>query len=73
MKLFIWIGDGVLQDCWTSGQIVALAPSLEEALKQVDEEMGYESDSFPRNEPTQVIDLDDVKTQNEAWVTWGGG
>lgn len=72
MKLFIWIGDGVLQD-WTSGQIVALAPSLEEALKQVDEEMGYESDSFPRNEPTQVIDLDDVKTQNEAWVTWGGG
>lgn len=72
MKLFIWIGDGVLQD-WTSGQIVALAPNLEEALKQVDEEMGYESDSFPRNEPTQVIDLDDVKTQNEAWVTWGGG
>lgn len=72
MKLFIWIGDGVLQD-WTSGQIVALAPNLEEALKQVDEEMGYESDSFPRNEPTQVIDLDDVKAQNEAWVTWGGG
>lgn len=72
MKLFIWIGDGVLQD-WTSGQIVALAPNLEEALKQVDEEMGYESDSFPRNEPTQVIDLDDEKTQNEAWVTWGGG
>ena len=55
MKLFIWIGDGVLQD-WTSGQIVALAPNLEEALKQVDEEMGYESDSYPRNEPTQVID-----------------
>lgn len=72
MKLFIWIGDGVLQD-WTSGQIVALAPNLEEALKQVDEEMGYESDSFPRNEPTQVINLEDVKTQNEAWVTWGGG
>lgn len=72
MKLFIWIGDGVLQD-WSSGQIVALAPNLEEALKQVDEEMGYESDSFPRNEPTQVIDLDDEKTQNEAWVTWGGG
>ncbi|PFG78695.1 hypothetical protein [Lactococcus lactis] len=74
MKLFIWQGDGVLQD-WTSGQIVALAPDLEQALKAIENECDYCMDSFPNHNPTEIIDLGQCseKVQNKAWVTWGGG
>ena len=71
MKLFIWYGDGVLQD-WSSGQITCIAKDLATALQVIDEEMGYESESFPREAPTEVIDLGIEKTQQRAWVTWGG-
>jgi hypothetical protein len=34
VKIFVWRGDGVLQD-WTSGMIVALAHDVEEAREVV--------------------------------------
>ncbi|BBM17697.1 hypothetical protein G15_1342 [Enterococcus avium] len=71
MKLFIWHGDGVLED-WSSGQITCIAKDLATALQVIDEEMGYESESFPRKDPTEVIDLGIEKTQQRAWVTRGG-
>ncbi|NMP59070.1 hypothetical protein [Enterococcus mundtii] len=71
MKLFIWHGDGVLED-WSSGQITCIAKDLPTALQIIDEEMGYESDSFPREEPTEVIELGIEEAQPRAWVTYGG-
>lgn len=38
MKLFIWHGDGVLED-WSSGQITCIAKDLPTALQIIDEEM----------------------------------
>ncbi|MBS7578390.1 MULTISPECIES: hypothetical protein [unclassified Enterococcus] len=70
MKLFIWHGDDFLED-WSSGQITCIAKDLKSALSVIDEEMGYQSDSFPRDRPTKVIDLKDEKIWQEAWVTWG--
>ncbi|MEB8400279.1 hypothetical protein NGG61_10125 [Enterococcus casseliflavus] len=52
MKLFIWYGNGVLED-WSSGQITCIAEDLTTALQVIDEEMGYESESFPRENPTK--------------------
>lgn len=75
MKLFIWQGEDVLVD-YTSGMIVAIAPTLEEALKTIESQEGkYIMNEFPTNKPSQVIDLgENVKqVQNEAWITWGGG
>lgn len=49
MKLFIWQGPDVLTD-WTSGMIVAIAPTLEEALKTIETQEGkYIMDEFPTN------------------------
>jgi hypothetical protein len=73
MKLFVWHGDGVLED-YTSGQIVALGNDLQEALTAVRTECGYCMDSFPNDRPTDVVDLGDCPgVQPRAWVTWGGG
>ncbi|OTN77094.1 hypothetical protein A5886_002174 [Enterococcus sp. 8G7_MSG3316] len=70
MKLFIWYGDGVLQS-WSSGQIACIAKDLSTALQVIDEEMGYESESFPREDPTEVIELGIEETQQRAWIVWG--
>ena len=74
MKLFVWYGDGVLTD-WTSGQIIALAPNLEQALNAIEKECNWCMESFPNYNPTEVIDLGEltVNIQNKAWITWGGG
>ncbi len=69
MKLFTWYGDGVLED-YQSGMIVVLATSLVEALEIIDKEHGYATNSFPRDKPTQVIDLE-INPKSEAWVCWG--
>jgi len=45
MKLFVWEGDGVLQD-YSSGMIVALGNDLQEALNAVEKEMSYGMNSF---------------------------
>ena len=70
MKLYVWEGDGVLED-YTSGMIVAIAEDLEGALAAIRAKCDYCFQSFPPDRPSQVIDLDDAKP--EAWVTWGGG
>lgn len=74
MKLFVWYGDGVLTD-WTNGQITALAPDLEQALKAIEDECNWCMDSFPNDKPNDVIDLGKCskKVEIQAWVTWGGG
>lgn len=71
MKLFLWYGNGVLED-WSSGQITCIAEDLSTALQVIDEEMGYESESFPRENPTEVIELGIEEAQPRAWVTYGG-
>jgi hypothetical protein len=70
MKLFIWYGDNVLET-WTSGQIACIAKDLSTALHAIDEEMGYESESFPREDPTEVIELGIEETKPRAWIVWG--
>lgn len=74
MKLFIWQGEGVLQD-YTSGQIVVLAPDLEQALQEIESHGSFIMDNFPRYTPSQIVDLGECteNVQNEAWITWGGG
>lgn len=74
MKLFIWYGEGVLQD-WKSGQITCIAPDLEAALKTIEAECDWCMESFPNNDPSNVIDFGEcsVPVENMAWITWGGG
>ncbi len=74
MKLYIWEGDGVLQD-WTSGMIVALAEDLEGALAAVRQECDWCMHSFPNDKPTRVIDLGvcSAKPKRMAAVVYGGG
>lgn len=72
MKLFVWHGDGVLDD-YTSGQITAIAPDLESALLAIAKERSYCMGNFPPH-PTDIVDLSDVSNiEARAWVTWGGG
>ncbi len=74
MKLYIWEGEGVLQD-WTSGMIVALAEDLEGALAVIRDEADHAMRSFPNDQPTRVIELGDcgAKPAPVAAVCWGGG
>jgi len=55
MKLFVWQGDGVLQN-WTSGIMIALAHDVDEARTLIRERhamtAGYMAD-------------------NEQWLIWG--
>ncbi len=66
LKLFVWEGDGVLQD-YTSGMIVALAHNLEEALKEIEKECNYCMTSFQVNQ-YKIYELKEPK----AWLVWGG-
>ena len=50
-KLFVWSGDGVLQD-WTPGLIVALARNVKEALAMVKEDYPLCMGDFPEDEYT---------------------
>jgi hypothetical protein len=78
MKLYVWEGDGVLQD-YTSGMICAIADNLEDAWKVIeraDEATTWQHEgkervwNFPQY-PTTVIDLSNA--QPMAFVCWGGG
>lgn len=73
MKLFIWEGDGVLQD-YTSGMIVAMAPDLETALETIKGICSHCMGSFPM-QPTEIVDLGTTSepVTPSAWLTWGGG
>lgn len=72
MKLYIWEGDGVLQD-YTSGMIVALAEDLEGALKAIETACNYCMNNFPNHKPSEVHDLGPVTAAPKAWVCYGGG
>ena len=48
-KLFVWRGDGVLED-WTPGLIVALARNIEEALAMIKEDYPDCKGDFPEDE-----------------------
>ncbi|MEB8416334.1 hypothetical protein NGG16_02655 [Enterococcus casseliflavus] len=71
MKLFVWYGYDVLAS-WTSGQIVCIAKDLETALQVIDETDGATIESFPRENPTEIIDLGELEAEPKAWITWGG-
>lgn len=71
MKLFVWYGIGVLES-WTSGQIVCIAKDLKTALQVIDETDEATFESFPREEPTEIIDLGELEAEPKAWITWGG-
>lgn len=70
MKLFVWYGDDVLES-WTSGQIVCIAKDLKTALKVIEETDEATIESFPREEPTEIIDLGKLEEEPKAWITWG--
>ena len=78
MNIYIWEGDGVLSD-YTDGMIVAVAHSLEEAYRVINEENGiacywHEGEepvfNFPK-EPTKVVPVATAKPF--AVTCWGGG
>lgn len=64
LKLFIWEGDGVLQD-YTPGMIAVLAHDLGEALSLIREKADYAITCFPP-------DRYKVVTEPEAFLCWGG-
>lgn len=72
MKLYIWEGDGVLQD-YTTGMICAIGADLEDALKAVEVACNYCMNSFPTHRPSEVIDLGPSIASPKAWVCYGGG
>lgn len=65
MKLYVWEGDGVLED-YTSGMICVLAESLEQALQLIEEKCNWCMNSFSAND-YKIIE------KPEAFVCWGGG
>ena len=65
LKLFVWEGDGVLED-YTSGMICVLAQNLEEALGLIRKKRDDCMQSFP-NDKYKVIE------EPEAFICWGGG
>ena len=71
MKLYVWQGDGVLQD-YTSGMICALGNDLQEALTAVRASCDYCMGSFPNDRPSAVIEID-ANTKPQAWTCYGGG
>jgi hypothetical protein len=73
LKLFIWQGDGILQD-FASGMIVALAPDLRTARNVV--RRSYTDTGSGDLEPSlarrpQVIRLAET-TSPQAWYVNGG-
>ena len=72
MKMFIWEGEGVLQD-YTSGMIVAIAADLPKALAAIEAKCDYCMDSFPKDSPTEIIELGPATAHPNAWVCYGGG
>ena len=62
LNLYVWNGEvtgaDVLCD-WMSGLIVAVAPSLDEALAQIDAELDRDDyrRGFARNNPDHIIPL----------------
>lgn len=79
MNLYVWEGDGVLQD-FTSGLICAIANSPEEALQAIQDECSYawydrdgkRNEAFPTKHPTRIIPLE-MLDKPIAFVCWGGG
>lgn len=73
MKLYIWEGEGVLQD-WTGGMIVALAEDLEGAVRAINEVCDWCDRSYP-HQPTRVVELGVCSAQPKAMavLVWGGG
>lgn len=65
LKLFVW--EDVLCD-YTSGMMVAIAGSVEEARATLKKECSYIPDDDLEEEPT-VCELD----HPVAFVVWGGG
>jgi len=65
MKLFVW--ENVLQD-YTMGIMFALAPTVEDARKQLLVECSY----LPECELAQEPKVYDMSTPM-AFIMWGGG
>ena len=65
LKLFVWEGEGVLQD-WSSGMICVLAHNLDEALKLIKEKQSSCINNFP------VTDYKVIE-EPEAFICYGGG
>ena len=65
LKLFVWEGDGVLQD-YTNGMICVLAKDLEEAVGLISKKYHYCMNSFP-------VDKYTVVEKPEAFICYGGG
>ena len=66
LKLFVWEGDGVLQD-YTSGMICVLATDLQQAFNLIREKYDdYYLNDLARIEP-KVIE------EPEAFAVYGGG
>lgn len=70
MKLFIWEGDGVLED-YSTGLICVIAEDLEEANNIILKEIGKYA-KYPKNSPSEIIDLND-KINKNIWCVYGGG
>lgn len=65
MKVFVW--DDVLTD-YTSGMMVAIAPTVEEARDALLKECNYIPEGDLNQQPKE-FDL----TEPAAFVCWGGG
>ena len=65
MKVFVW--DDVLTD-YTSGMMVAIAPTVEEARDALRKECIYIMDDDLNKQPKE-FDL----TETAAFLCWGGG
>jgi len=63
LKLFVWEGEGVLQD-YTSGMVCVLARDLKHALKLIEEKHNYCLGSIPINGYKVV-------KKPEAFIVWG--
>lgn len=63
LKLYVWEGDGVLEN-YRSGLIVVLAHDLEEALGLIREKVSYAMGNFPPDKFRMV-------ESPEAFYCWG--
>lgn len=68
MYLFVW--EDVLID-YTSGIMVALAPSVEEARAALLEKCSYLPKHDVESDPSEVIEVS--KGSTAAFYAWGGG
>jgi predicted fused transcriptional regulator/phosphomethylpyrimidine kinase len=65
MKLFVWEGEGVLED-YTSGMICVLAKNINEAIALINVKYGGELTDYPKSK-YEVIE------KPEAFICFGGG